>query len=345
MKSILRLFVASSLAAGLTVLGLAQTHYTLAAITPANSDVKQLEVTGVSTNDTLVGNCIKGEYPGNYIYLRIAGIEQFDVIPDGTQLDQFGSQMYLQFTYACGVNNCGTVVGFCPQPDTNALYVDEFNRQTVGFVLQDGVFQGTIAAPSPYSTFATGVNDSGTICGYYEDETYVLHGFTYKNKKFTMTDYRAVDGSETQLAGINNNGTVVGTAFVPVGDGSFNTVPFLMHKKDTVTLTLPPDLVQTTATCINVNDQVGGWTVTTEQPDRIQGFVNSNGVYTVIDATPVATAAVESRGNGPYSLVQTATTVTGINNNGVAVGFVDATFTDADHNQAIVEINFTATPG
>ncbi|NPA94217.1 MAG: hypothetical protein GXO58_02175 [Thermodesulfobacteria bacterium] len=64
-----------------------------------------------------------------------------------------------------------------------------------------------------YSTWLTGINDSGQIVGYYADNSGRNHGLIYdeSTSEFTVIDYddSSNDGS-TMPMGINNNGQIVG---------------------------------------------------------------------------------------------------------------------------------------
>ena len=74
----------------------------------------------------------------------------------------------------------------------------------------------SIDFPRAKATFAQGINDAGTIAGYYySDANFIYHGFTYADGVFTTLD---VTGAQvTELWRIKNSGDVVGV----VGDSFF----------------------------------------------------------------------------------------------------------------------------
>jgi probable HAF family extracellular repeat protein len=87
-------------------------------------------------------------------------------------------------------------------------YVDATG--THGFLYTGGNYT-TITDPSAAvgETFATGINNSGQIVGYYYDSTGLAHGFIDTGGSFTtIDDSLGVEG--TFLYGLNSNGQVVG---------------------------------------------------------------------------------------------------------------------------------------
>ncbi|MGA2402967.1 MAG: hypothetical protein ABSG91_14885 [Syntrophobacteraceae bacterium] len=85
----------------------------------------------------------------------------------------------------------------------------------------------TIGYPDPTDQYidGRGINDSGTVCGYYADSSGNHHGFVRSadGSKFTKFDVQltGVKVTYTRAYGINNNDDVVGTNVDSVGAHGF----------------------------------------------------------------------------------------------------------------------------
>ena len=100
-------------------------------------------------------------------------------------------------TYASGINDAGTVVGF-----SGAV------GNSKGFSLGNGTYT-PVNYPSDYSTEAHGINNAGTIVGLYEGSG-LNNGFSLSGTTYTPIIYSSAPGYTTSVYGINNAGTVVG---------------------------------------------------------------------------------------------------------------------------------------
>lgn len=100
-------------------------------------------------------------------------------------------------TYVFGIDTAGDMVGY---------YIDA-TSVAHGFLLSNGNFT-TIDAPAASYTYAVGINDRGQIAGGSS-----VGGFIYdvSTSTFTIRTHPGYGGINAQ--GINNSGTVVGTAF------------------------------------------------------------------------------------------------------------------------------------
>lgn len=86
--------------------------------------------------------------------------------------------------------------------------------------------------PGSITTFFTGINDSGTIVGYYEDSQLATHGFFIAQGKLTVFDVPGSTG-QTYAVSVNSAGTIVGfyanggptwmSGFMRAADGTFTT--------------------------------------------------------------------------------------------------------------------------
>jgi probable HAF family extracellular repeat protein len=76
-----------------------------------------------------------------------------------------------------------------------------------GFLLKGSTFK-SIDFPGAVGTTAIGINDSGTISGYFTDASNLSHGFIYSGNTFTQVDIAGA--SQTEIAHIKNNGRITG---------------------------------------------------------------------------------------------------------------------------------------
>ena len=134
-------------------------------------------------------------------------------------------------TFALGINNRGAVVGYIYYKDPQIVSgwaVRGFKRSA------DGVFERPIDDPNDQpllDTVATGINNSGVICGYYFHYSGGYYpGFLRSQGVFT--DY-GLPGRNTLIFGMNNKGDLVGqltdSAGLPHGFASINGVVSLLH--------------------------------------------------------------------------------------------------------------------
>jgi probable HAF family extracellular repeat protein len=129
-------------------------------------------------------------------------------------------------------------------------------------------------------TWARCINDVGQIVGYYEDSSYVDHGFLYSGGRYTtLNDPLATHG--TSATGINDAGQIVGY----YEDSSYVDHGFLYSGGHYTTLDDPLATHGTSATGINDAGQiVGGYSDSSGD----HGFLYSGGRYTTLD-DPVIT--------------------------------------------------------
>ena len=121
---------------------------------------------------------------------------------------------------ANGINSSGAVVGDFPT-----------GGNTHGFVNAAGVTTdlGTLGGPDSY---ATAINDSGTIVGRADDAGGNTRAFIVVGG--VMSDLGTLGGANSRADGINNRGDIVGSADVPPGPDAHSSA-FLLR---------PPALMQ-----------------------------------------------------------------------------------------------------
>jgi uncharacterized repeat protein (TIGR01451 family) len=220
-----------------------------------------------------------------------------------TSLDVPGANV----TDAYGINNSGTVVGMFNDSSGNHGFVYNGTYQTLdvpdaistsandinisgnvvgsfldsmgnsfGF-LKNGISYQTLNATgvSTNPTRASGINDSGTIVGGYEDP--VPHGFVLSGTTYTTLD--APGAISTSANGINNAGKVVGLYI----DSSFIVHGFVYD--GTYTEVSPPGAggyVEVTG--INNNDDMTGWYAAGGN----HGFVTAQASAPAISVSPIS---------------------------------------------------------
>jgi hypothetical protein len=117
-------------------------------------------------------------------------------------------------TEAFGINSSGNIVG---RYGTSGPYVENN-----GFLLASGSFT-TIDVPGAVLTSAIGINDTGTITGWYEDSASILHGFVLAGGTFTTIDFPGA--AFTQAESINASGEVAGVYEDAAGIHGFLATP------------------------------------------------------------------------------------------------------------------------
>jgi hypothetical protein len=100
-------------------------------------------------------------------------------------------------TFILGLNTAGTLVGFSE---------DSLRTNTRGVIRPAGGTLEEFNVPGALETAPVGINDAGKIVGTYRDAT-GWHGFIYDGASFQTLDG---PGAATILAGINDQGTIIG---------------------------------------------------------------------------------------------------------------------------------------
>jgi probable HAF family extracellular repeat protein len=192
------------------------------------------------------------------------------------------------FTVARGINNAGQIVGSYP-----------YNS----YVYSGGVFTTLDVPDVPFAGYglrATGINNSGQIVGDYNNQT-ENHGFVKSGGSYTTI---AVPGASTTSAGgINDAGDVAGYYYEILSGGTTVRQSGFVKSMGGYRTIDVPGATSTAALGINNSGQVAG--TFTDSTGRTNGFIESGGVFTILDN---------------YSV---GTWVYGINNLGDVVGYYE----------------------
>ena len=145
---------------------------------------------GINTSQTMTGEFlnINGDYSAYHgFFLSHNTYTQYDVNING-----FSTAVY-------GINDAGDFSGAYG----NAAQPDQ------GFVNIGGVLT-TFVVPGSFDTFASSINSTDQVAGYYDDESFVPHGF-FRDANGTLTyPIQPVGASYSLLIGINDSGLMVG---------------------------------------------------------------------------------------------------------------------------------------
>jgi probable HAF family extracellular repeat protein len=132
----------------------------------------------------------------------------------------------------------------------------------------------SIDVPGAIATDPQGLNDSGSIVGYYTDTASQTHGFLYAEASFTPIDVPGA--SHTWARGINNSGNIVGY----YTDATGKTQGFLFSGGH-FTLVNYPAAAATFAQGINNSGSIVGYY--TDAANRTYGFLYSGGQFSTIN--------------------------------------------------------------
>jgi probable HAF family extracellular repeat protein len=195
---------------------------------------------------------------------------------------------------AYGINNKGDIVGV-------ASFASHPER---GWVLTNGSFKFLGVPNNGFSSYATGINDSNQVVGYYYTGIdYIQHGFLYSGGTFTTIDPPGSAG--TACWKINNAGVILGRYF----DANYVIHVFTLANGTYTTIDYPGANATDAGGINNKNQVVGSY-----NNSQIHGFVFANGNYFTTDFP------------GAYGTVNTA-----INDNLVIVGAESAAFGERSH--------------
>ena len=148
-----------------------------------------------------------------------------------------------------------------------------------------------IAYPGATLTTVNGLNNSDTIVGSYFDSNDFVHGFVYRQGKFTAVNIAGA--TATEVLGINDYGDIVGVYQLP---GPLNFHGFLRHNGAFTTIDSPQAQFGTTAFAINRAGTIIG------SYDNAHGFIYSAGKYRTLDAPQLQGEPPNTQLNGINNL-------------------------------------------
>jgi probable HAF family extracellular repeat protein len=206
---------------------------------------------------------------GQFSFFEILRPYGFDTPPSkecvgGLHTDnQFFSVPGSTFSFAYGMNNTGSIVGyFIDQLGVHGFVKDRFGYRSLDY-------------PGAAQTLAQDINDGGTIVGYFAGSDGYPHGFIYKNGRFSRIDLPG--SSDTLPEKINSDGVISGAYDVtqPITRGFI----FSSGKYQTV---ITPFGSQSEAASVSDAGMIAGnsWT---DVPGPESGFIKNRNVFTRYD--------------------------------------------------------------
>lgn len=159
------------------------------------------------------------------------------------------------FNQLLSINDNGTIAGYFGIGTPAATHPNK------GYVLHAPYGQNNYTNenfPGSQQTQVTGINLSGTTCGFYADPAGDNFGFVLKNGVWTAVIDPHTTGTTNQLLGLNNNGMAVG--FYTDSKGHAHGYEFNFHT-DTFSAINIPGASSVTATGINEAGDVSGFYV------------------------------------------------------------------------------------
>lgn len=149
----------------------------------------------------------------------------------------------------------------------------------------------SVSFPGASVTNVNGINNSNVMVGSYFDSQDVVHGFIYREGKFTAVNFPGA--TETEVLGINDNDDVVGTYQMP---GPLNFHGFLKRGTTFIAIDDPDATFGTMAFGINKAGMIVG------SYDNASGFTYENGSYQTVNAPQLAGESHQTQLNGINNL-------------------------------------------
>jgi probable HAF family extracellular repeat protein len=169
-------------------------------------------------------------------------------------------------TLLADINNKGEIVGSYATNDGGAI---------TGMMWEGEDSCFPISPNGLGTTSVWGVNDSGSIVGWYTNSAGTNDAFLYVNSNYTIIDCpNAVD---TRAYGIADNGDVVGDLIAATGQ------PFqgMIYKSGKCTTVNFPGAASTSAKSMNKKGQIAGWY--TDTKGVFHGFVKTGKTYQTLN--------------------------------------------------------------
>ncbi len=207
------------------------------------------------------------------------------------------------FTVVTGINSRGTIVGY---------YI--LNNYDYCFELSAGVYT-TI---TPAGAECHGINDSGTVAGFFMPSGGTPYGFLWKNGVYTSPIIPPGTAEGAYALGIGNGGLVVGYYIDINGDNNGFSWNSNTNTYETIDLPGAVPATQTMIWGVNNGRMVGQFYPSAfTDPELATSFLYSNGTFIAFNTWGTALA--------------NCTLVTGLNASGAMVG--DSLTDGCDGNQ------------
>src|SRR5438876_3644007 len=149
-----------------------------------------------------------------------------------------------------------------------------------------------IQYPGATLTLANGINNSNVVVGSYFDSVDVVHGFVYRQGRFSPVNFPGA--SATEVLGVNDLGDIVGVYQLPGPQLNFHG--FLRHNGVLSTIDDPKATFGTRAFGISKTGEVVG------SYDDADGFVLKNGEYRTLNAPQLRGESPNTQLNGVNNL-------------------------------------------
>ena len=199
-----------------------------------------------------------------------------------TKVDYPGAQLATEFNQLLSQNDYYEAAGYYSNSINNTTPDIPYIYDEVGGVFHVLTIPGAVGGAQ-----ATGINNSGVVCGFFIDANGVNHGWLLNRGIFMPLDFPGSTG--TQALGLNNRGQVVG--FYTDAAGNSHGFVYLIG----------------TASFTNVDEPAGvGTTIVNGINDlgKLVGFYGTAPINTGFMATPVTALAGSLSGtvDGPTAI-------------------------------------------
>jgi hypothetical protein len=147
-------------------------------------------ITGRNDNGVIVGEYAPANFPEGFM----RNGSTFTPIVHPKSAPPYG-------TAVNGINKLNTVVGY---------YIENSNNYKArGFRRYSNGGYAALDYPNGTGTVPMGINDSGTVVGFFYDKEITQHGFIYHKGAWAKLDYPDPYGT-TELKGISNDNVILG---------------------------------------------------------------------------------------------------------------------------------------
>ncbi len=163
------------------------------------------------------------------------------VLLNGTTITGFNLGVNNNVYNLFSINNWGSIVG---------NYFTDFPNDRTGFKRWSNGGFFPLFFPGNLPTTATGINDQGTVVGYYSSSANAVSGFIYHGGDWAALNFP--NATSTYLAGISNAGVIIGNADVK----GFGT-PFLYKNGVFKLISVPNALANTPPFLLSISPKLG----------------------------------------------------------------------------------------